>query len=694
LTNNGIFLKFYPVLITLLFLGSFGITLIKPPSMIYRIALIQDKLIRFSPGKKHIENYCRKVTIVWVIFFILNGSLSVWTIFSGSDILWSVYNGGISYFLMGILFAVEFIVRKKVQKAIPKAIPLTAVKKNSRHLSTVLCYEGAWDDCLYKTWADFLEGTAKLRAQIVKIKSGKWLLYCDDYWLFLLAFTSLLQCKKEIFLSANISPAYIAEIRETSTGAIPFLTDQEFLNDSKPENTFNIQSLLENVADNISGIEHEPPSINGDETSIIMFTSGTTGKPKAVKQRLREFENDNLFILSKWGEEFPERKLCSTVNQHHIYGLLFSILLPFTSGIPFRRQRIRFPEEFEKLTDAKYMIVSVPAFLKRAVEIEQSENLNLISPWIFTSGGLLDFDTAQKTSQVFGFWPVEIYGSTETSGIAWRSSDKGPQWTVFDNARISCNKEGCLLIRSPYINDPAGFETADLAEIIDEEHFLLKGRLDSLVKIEEKRISLLEMGNRILESGFAADVCIIAMEERRQYLAAAIVFNDKGREKFSFFEKQKINNYWKEYLLQYFESTVIPKKWRYIEAMPVNTQGKKNKEEIKSLFISDGMSVIEKTDNSVTVEFTIHGTSPYFDGHFPEFQILPAVAQIDLIMKCASKHFRISAALSQIKRIKFTELIRPDSQLILKLEKNDKSIAFKISSQESGAIYSSGTLLI
>jgi acyl-CoA synthetase (AMP-forming)/AMP-acid ligase II len=662
--------------------------------MICRIAMIQDKSIHYSPGKKQIENYCRKITIVWVIFFIFNGNLSVWTIFSGSDILFAVYNGGISYLLMGILFAVEFMVRKKVQKAIPKAIPLTTVKKKSRNLSDVLCYEGVWNDGIYKTWADFLEGTAKLRKQIEAVNSEKWLLYCEDYWLFLLAFTSLLQCKKEVFLSANMSPAYIAEIRDTNTGTIPFLTDQEFLNDSKPENIFYIPAMLEKVSDNMKGIEQETSSINGDETSIIMFTSGSTGKPKSVKQRLSEFENDNLFILSKWGEEFPDRKLCSTVNQHHIYGLLFSILLPFTSGIPFRRQRIRFPEEFEKLTDSKYMIISVPAFLKRAVEIEKSENLNLVSPWIFTSGGLLDFDTAQKTSQIFGFWPVEIYGSTETSGIAWRSSDKGPQWTLFDNAQISCNKEGCLVIRSPYIKDPVGFETADLVEIIDKEHFLLKGRLDSLVKIEEKRISLLEMENRILESGLAADVCIIAMEGSRQYLAAAIVFNNKGKEKFSYLEKQKINNYWKEYLLQYFENTAIPKKWRYLETLHVNAQGKKNKEEIKSLFINDEMAVIEKTDNSVTVEFTIHGTSPYFDGHFPEFQILPAVAQIDLIMKCACKHFGTGTALSQIKRIKFTGLIRPGAQLILKLEKNDKSIVFKMSSPEGNTIYSSGTLLI
>jgi len=179
------------------------------------------------------------------------------------------------------------------------------------------------------------------------------------------------------------------------------------------------------------------------------------------------------------------------------------------------------------------MIITVPAFLKRAVEIERSSGLNLQSPWIFTSGGALSFETAQKTSEVFGFWPVEVYGSTETSGIAWRQSVNGPEWTVFDNAQISQNRDGCLIIRSPYIKDPAGFETADMIEIREDGRFLLKGRIDSVVKIEEKRVSFSEMESRILQSGLAADVCVIFLEDKRQYLAAAIVFYNKGKEHFN-----------------------------------------------------------------------------------------------------------------------------------------------------------------
>jgi len=716
--NSAIILKLYPLLMNILFLTVFGSTLFSPPSMIFRFATMQDKSIQGSLNEKRVAAYCRKVTYVWCGFFIINGSIAAWTIFSGSDALWSVYNGGISYILMGTLFAGEFMVRKIVQKKMPRSIPLSAFKYNSRPGSTILCYEGAWGDSVYKTWDDFIEGTAELRRVINAQKGDKWLLHCEDCWYFLLALTALLQCKKEILLSANVSPAYIEEIRCSAAnggapgGAAPFLTDHVFTEGECPSNTFYIPSLFEAGQNTgkptAASPAEEGPAINADETSIIMYTSGSTGKPKAVQQRLTEFEADNRFIISKWGDEFLKRKLCSTVNQHHIYGILFSILLPFTLGVPLRRRRIEFPEEMEKLSDTEYIIITVPAFLKRAVEMEKTSGLNLKSPWIFTSGGVLKFDTAEKTNKIFGFWPVEVYGSTETSGIAWRQSVNGQEWTVFDNAKISQNQEGCLIISSPYIKDPAGFETADMVEILSDGRFLLKGRVDSVVKIEEKRISFTEIENRILQSGFASDVCVISLEDRRQYLAAVVVFNNKGKERFNGLEKRDINKFWSEYLLQYFENIVIPKKWRYPEAMPLDTQGKKKKETIESLFSdekepADSASesfgslnrekIIEKNENSVSVEFSIPGTSPYFDGHFNGFPILPAVAQAELIIRFAARHLGTAISPLEIKRVKFTNFIQPDTPLLLKLVKKEKSISFNLCSPENDTAYSIGTII-
>ena len=468
---------------------------------------------------------------------------------------------------------------KSIFKKIPKNIPLSSFNKESRNLSHIMCYEGAWSDGIYKTWDDFLKETSVLRKEIESAGNDRWFLYCEDCWHFLLAFTALLQCQKEIILSSNVSPAYIAEIK----GDANLLTDHIFPVDSISEKTFFIPSILsENTHE--EGI-NECPKITSSETSIVLFTSGSTGTPKAVKQRLTELENDNAFILSMWKEELLFRKFCSTVNHHHIYGLLFSILLPFTAGIPFRRQRIKVPEEFLSLTDTEYAIVTVPAFLKRGVEILSANDLAAKSPWIFVAGGVLDEGLARKIGEIFGFWPIEIYGSTETSGIAWRQSDKGIEWTPFANVQLSQNDEGCLVIRSPYIKDMACFETADTVELLEDGRFLLKGRIDSVVKIEEKRISLAEIEARITQSGLATDAFVIPMEGRRQYLAAVIVFNNKGKEKFNNVEVYKINKFWREYLLNYFENVVIPKKWRYPEALPTDIQGKINRNAIMQLFL-------------------------------------------------------------------------------------------------------------
>ncbi len=579
--NKKIFLKLYSVVISATMLFVFGSSLFFKPNIIFRFACLGDKSIKGSSFESQVNDYCRKVTVVWCVFFILNGSISAFTALHdfGNDVLndkiWSVYNGGISYILMGLLFAVEFIVRKMVDKKMIKAFSFTKFKSDSRSDEHILCYEDCWSKKIYKTWKDFLVDSAKIRAFISGKTESDWILHCEDYWYFLCAFVALLQCKKRILLTQNISESFIAEIKKPDVG---FLTDQNV------SDAVFIPELVEKSSEPDEKFVREVPVLNSEETCIMMFTSGSTGKPKAVPQRMKEFEEDNAFIISRWGKEFTSRKLVTTVSQHHIYGFLFGMSLPFTLGVPFRRKRIEFPEEFETLTDETYMIIATPAFLKRTVEIE--EKLSLKNPWIFTSGGACSPELAEKTEKVFGFCPLEVYGSTETSGIAYRQQSKdGLKFTPFANAKLWLGDDGCLRVVSPYIKNPEGFATADLAEFFNDGRFVLKGRSDSIVKIEEKRISLTEVENRILQTGLVEDVKVIALQnDVRQYLAAAVVLNAEGKKKFENTEKFYINRYFHDFLMQYFENVVLPKKWRFVEKLPVDVQGKKHKDEIAAMF--------------------------------------------------------------------------------------------------------------
>jgi len=108
----------------------------------------------------------------------------------------------------------------------------------------------------------------------------------------------------------------------------------------------------------------------------------------------------------------------------------------------------------------------------------------------------------------------------------------------------------------------------------------------------------------------------------------------------------------------------------------------------------NGQKVIEKDENSVTLEFSIPDTSPYFDGHFPGFPLLPAVAQIEMVLRFASLYLGTGIDVSEIPRIKCTNIIRPFTPLLLKIEKKNKNISFKTTSPDGITVYSLGTLEI
>ncbi|HTD28363.1 MAG TPA: hypothetical protein VK660_03145 [Xanthomonadaceae bacterium] len=110
LGNQSLPLKLYPVLVSGVMLAVFGLSLRHPPSAIERIARLHDPQL-----PPEAVAYTRKVTEVWCLFFIANGCVSLATAMWGSDRVWAIYNGLISYVLMGILFVGEWLMRKRMR---------------------------------------------------------------------------------------------------------------------------------------------------------------------------------------------------------------------------------------------------------------------------------------------------------------------------------------------------------------------------------------------------------------------------------------------------------------------------------------------------------------------------------------------------------------------------------------------------
>ena len=96
------------------------------------------------------------------------------------------------------------------------------------------------------------------------------------------------------------------------------------------------------------------------------------------------------------------------------------------------------------------------------------------------------------------------------------------------------------------------------------------------------------------------------------------------------------------------------------------------------------------------VELFIPGESEYFDGHFPEFKLLPGVAQIELVVRLAAGHFKTGIYVSKAKRIKFSNVIAPDSIIQVELAYNAHagSVTFKIASPGGETIHATGALYV
>lgn len=104
-------LKLYPAMVSAAFLGVFGYSLLSPPTVIERMA--RGRGAALPP---FVVAYTRRVTQVWCLFFLVNGSIALGTALWAPAAIWSLYTGVISYVLMGLLFAAEYLVRLRVRK--------------------------------------------------------------------------------------------------------------------------------------------------------------------------------------------------------------------------------------------------------------------------------------------------------------------------------------------------------------------------------------------------------------------------------------------------------------------------------------------------------------------------------------------------------------------------------------------------
>lgn len=105
---------FYPVFVNTLFFVMFFLSLFKGEALITRLAKFSQK-DEVLPD--YAISYTRKVTLVWSVFFVLNSIIALYTAILNDIEIWTLYNGLISYILIGCLMTVEFVIRFIIRKS-------------------------------------------------------------------------------------------------------------------------------------------------------------------------------------------------------------------------------------------------------------------------------------------------------------------------------------------------------------------------------------------------------------------------------------------------------------------------------------------------------------------------------------------------------------------------------------------------
>jgi len=439
---------------------------------------------------------------------------------------------------------------------------LTGLLLHERPDDSIACYAGD-TPLLWSTWAPRLK---RLGAWLSTHPAQRWLLACpatDEFALWLLALLSTGKC---VVLPAN----YQDGSRSTLTGEFDAVTS-DVLPDLVP-------------ACNDSG--WMPSAERVARASIDLFTSGSSGEPKRVHKSLAQLEREVATLEALWGRELGKACVIGTVPHHHIYGLLFRVLWPLVAGRPFDSTLCERPDILQARLAAlgDCVLVASPAQLSR---LPQLIDLAHLKPWprcIFSSGGALPMETARALETHAGGAPVEVYGSTETGGIGWRCQNQGDHWTAFPGIRFEHDGPHTLL-HSPFLpdhNTPHALD--DALEFQSDGRFRLLGRLDRVVKIEDKRLSLPEMEERLATHPWIAQVAAVALSGARESVGIVATLTPAGQQALAEHGRRQVSQTLREHLSVHFDRVLLPRYWRFPEALPWNPQGKLTRAALLELF--------------------------------------------------------------------------------------------------------------
>ncbi|QNE88819.1 long-chain fatty acid--CoA ligase [Corynebacterium incognita] len=391
---------------------------------------------------------------------------------------------------------------------------------------------------------------------------------------------------------------------------VPQITEKRDQLTGKAPNTVSWNSLI-SPAIGGDGEGFQPAAdITPDDTAIIMYTSGTTGKPKGA-----ELSHGNVFANAHMGKHWvpglgtTDERMLGALPMFHAYGLtLIGVLAVYIGGeiilLPAPKMELIMPV-MKKHTPT--WVPGVPTLYNKIIEAAQEKGVELKGIRNALSGAAtLPVSTVEEWEALTHGNLVEGYGLTETSPVAIGNPMDGGRRPGYiglpfpdTEVRIVDPKdpdtvmpdgtEGELLIRGPqvfkgYLNNPEAtaesfhknwFRTGDMA-VMEEDGFIrLVSRLKEVIITGGFNVYPAEVEEVMRTHPDIVDVAVVGRprEDGSEDVVACITLRDGAA-----LEPEKMKEFARNNLTRY----KVPRTFYHFEHLAQDQLGKIRRREVQA----------------------------------------------------------------------------------------------------------------
>ena len=328
------------------------------------------------------------------------------------------------------------------------------------------------------------------------------------------------------------------------------------------------------------------PVFKSDWVASIMYTSGTTGKPKGVLQTFGNHFYSAVSSALNLGLSPADKWLC-VAPIFHISG--FSIIMRgLIYGMTVRLVEKFRAEEIERiLANETVTIMSVvPFMLKKLIQQQNKTNTHYNSAFrcMLLGGGTIDRETLEACLQR-SIPVVQCYGMTETCSqiVALRSADAllklGSVGQPLFSTQLKLSKDGEILLKTPaltpgYLNLPdklpskmidGWYRTGDIGHLDKEGYLYIDGRADEMLISGGENIFPQEVEQVYQRYPQINEVAVVGQNDSVWgQVPVAFVVSDRR------LSTTKLMNYGYEHLARY----KVPQQYIFVSELPKNASGK------------------------------------------------------------------------------------------------------------------------